>query len=272
MSDLPGSAGLAEALAPHTGALTSVEPTERGNLSDVTALVVGEKGEWFVKAVRNRPGGRRDSLIREGLINPSVHPISPAVLWQAESPEWIALGFEIVRGHHADLSPGSPDLPAVVDVLNRIARVEPPGIVRDWPETRWDRFSTDAEARLLRGDALLYTDLNPDNLLIGEQTTWAVDWAWPTRGAAHIPPSLLVVQLIAAGHSAESAEEWAGGSTAWANADPEAVDAFAAAALRMNRHRHDRDPDADWLWAMVSAVGQWVDYRARRGAAFNSFI
>ncbi|WP_207943688.1 protein kinase [Actinomadura sp. KC345] len=233
----------------------------------MTALIVGEKGEWFVKAVRNRPGGRRDSLVREGLINPFVHPVSPALLWQAESPEWIALGFEIVRGRHADLSPGSPDLPAVVDVLNRIARMEAPNIAQDWPETRWDCFSADAES--LRGDALLYTDLNPDNLLIGEQATWAVDWAWPTRGAAHISPSLLVIQLIAAGHSAESAEEWAGGCATWASADPEAVDAFAAAALRMNRHRADRNPDTGWLRAMASATSQWGDHRA--GRPFRSF-
>lgn len=262
MSNLPGPAGLAEALHPYTGALTRVEPTECGNLSDLTALVVGEKGEWFVKAVRNRPGGRRDSLVREGLINPFVHPISPAVLWRAEDPEWIALAFEIVRGHHADLTAGSPDLPAVVDVLNRIERVELPGVARDWTETRWDRFSTDVEVGFLRGDALLYTDLNPDNILIGDQTTWAVDWAWPTRGAAHIAPSLLVIQLIAAGHSAGSAEDWASGCTAWAEADQKAVDAFAAAALRLYRHRADRNPGTGWLQAMASAARTWADHRA----------
>ncbi|TDE25238.1 protein kinase [Actinomadura sp. 6K520] len=263
MSDLPGLAGLAATLHPHTGALVSVEPTERGNLSDLTALVMGEKGEWFVKAVRNRAGGRRDSLVREGLINPFVRPISPTVLWQAESPEWIALGFEAVRARHADLSPGSPDVPEVVDVLNRIALVELPDIVRDWPETRWDGFADDA-ARLLRGDALLYTDLNPDNILIGDQATWAVDWSWPTRGAAHIPPSLLVVQLIATGHSARSAEEWADGCTAWRGATPEAVDAFAAAVTRMHRHHAECNPGTEWLQAMASAAEEWADHRGVR--------
>lgn len=227
--------------------------------SDIAALVTGEKGRFFVKAMRNRPGGRRDSLIREGLINPYVQPISPAVRWQVEDAAWIALGFEYVEARSSDFTPSSPDLPAIIDVLNRIGELELPDVARAWPETRWDRFAA-ADAVHFQGDALLYTDINPSNLMIGAGHAWVVDWSWPTRGAAFIDPACLVVQLIAAGHNADAAETWAAGCPAWQDADPKAVDAFAAATLGMYRRYADRNPDASWLETMVTAA-QWVDHR-----------
>lgn len=247
---------------PHTGDLVDIRRTSRGHSSDITALVACDEGPFFVKAVRNRPGGRRDSLVREGLINPFVRPISPAVCWQAEDDAWIALGFEAVDGRSSDFVPVSPDLPAIVDVLNRIGEVDLPEVAGDWAETRWNHFVEDeGDAELFQGDALLHTDINPSNLVIGSRDTWAVDWAWPTRGAAFIDPACLVVQLIAAGHSAESAESWAGGCTAWANAAPKAIDAFAAATLRMHCQRADRNPDAAWLKAMATAAQEWAAHR-----------
>ncbi|MEV0635865.1 protein kinase [Streptomyces sp. NPDC050619] len=247
---------------PHTGELISLQPTERGFSSDLTALVDSGKGGFFVKAVRNRPGGRRDSLIRERLINQFVQPISPALRWYAEDEHWIALGFEAVDGRLSDFSLGSPDLHGIVELVDRIGRLSLPEVAQGWRETRWDRFALDeTEAELFRGNALLHTDINPSNLIFGEWSVWAVDWAWPTRGAAFIDPALLVVQLVAAGHSIEDAESWASHCTAWTKADPEAVDAFAAATLRMYRAFADRKPDAPWLKAMEAAAQTWADHR-----------
>ncbi|MFJ9848555.1 hypothetical protein [Streptomyces sp. NPDC101150] len=247
---------------PHTGDLSDIRPTSRGFSSDITALVECEKGRFFVKAVRNRPGGRRNSIIRERLINPAVFPVSPALRWHAEDDAWIALGFELVEGRASDFAPDSPDLPAIVDTLNRIGELDLPEVARDWPETRWNRFAQDeADSALFQGEALLYTDINPSNLMIGEQNTWAVDWSWPTRGAGFIDPSCLVVQLIAAGHTPEAAESWAAGCKAWGEAGPRAIDAFAAANARMNRAFAERNPDASWLRAMAGAAQAWVDHR-----------
>ncbi|MFF5265422.1 protein kinase [Actinomadura viridis] len=259
MKSLPGS-GFEALVRPHTGDLTEIVPTARGNGSAFTGIIQCARGPFFVKAVPNRPGGRRDSLIREGQVNPHVQPIAPALRWRAEDEAWVALGFEVIDARRSDFTPGSSDLPAIVDILNRIAAVALPDIAHDWAETRWDRYAG-ADAELFRGDALLYTDIHESNLLIGDQTTWAVDWAWPTRGAAFIDPALLVVQLIAAGHSAEGAEDWASGCQDWKAADPRAVDAFAAATLRMWRERAERH-DADWIKAMLAATQQWADHRS----------
>ncbi|MFG2228076.1 hypothetical protein [Streptomyces sp. NPDC048644] len=248
-------------IQPHTGKITAVNPAG-GNDSDVTALIESENGSFFLKAMHNRPGGRRNSITRERLINPYVQPISPPLRWHTENDDWIALGFQAVTGRRADLRPGSPDLPVVVALLNRIGELPLPDVAQDWEENRWDRFCTDeAEADLLKGNALLYTDVHESNMIIQGNSAWAVDWSWPTRGAAVIDPAQLAVQLIVAGHSATSAEHWAARCTAWEKADPHAIDAFAAAALRMHQARSERFPDAKWLGTIVAAARTWADHR-----------
>lgn len=260
MAALPGP-GFEDAIRPHTGDIRGIRPTSRGNSSAVTVLISGTRGEFFVKAVPNRPGGRRDSLVREGLINPFVSAFSPAVLWRAETDEWLALGFEVIHASPADFTPGSPDLPRIVDTLTRIAELPLPDIAHSWHETRWDRFTADpAHTESFRGDTLLFTDINPANLLVADERMWAIDWSWPTRGAGFIDPACLVVQLVAAGHTPEAAEEWAARCPAWSAADPRAIDAFAAAALNMHTSRAKRWPD-EWLKAMATAAEQWATHR-----------
>ncbi|MFH8749842.1 protein kinase [Streptomyces rimosus] len=249
-------------LRPYTGVVTSFQQPAGGNDSDLTAFVESEHGPFFIKAMRNKPGGRRDSIIRERLINPYVHPLSPAMRWHAEDSEWIALGFDIVAGRRADFAPGSKDLTVVVELLDRIGGLDLPDVAQEWTERRWDRFCADeSEAELLRGDALLYTDIHESNLIVGRQNVWAVDWSWPTKGAAFIDPAQFAVQLVSAGHSPESAELWAGRCKAWANANPASIDAFSAATVRMWRVRCDRSPDATWLEAMLAAAERWADHR-----------
>jgi hypothetical protein len=249
----------------HTGEILAVRPSTYGHGSDLTAVVECAEGPFFVKAMRNRPGGRRASLLRERAVSPFVRAVSPALRWAAEDERWIALGFEVVGGLPSGITPGSPDLPVVVDLLDAVGRLELPPVARGWHETRWDRYAADAaEAALFRGDALLHTDPGPDNFLVGGPSGWVVDWAWPTRGAAFIDPACLVVQLIAAGHSAGAAERWVSGSPAWKSADPRAVNAFARATVRMYRHFAERSPDAGWLTAMVAAATAWARHRGVR--------
>ncbi len=72
---------------------------------------------------------------------------------------------------------------------------------------------------------------------------------------------MLVVQLVAAGHTPRSAESWAADCDAWANASGAAVDAFATAYARMNRRRALRNPNTPWLAAMAEATEAWAAYR-----------
>jgi hypothetical protein len=244
-------------IEPHTGPVDSVRHTERGYTTDVTAIVHAAAGPVFVKAARD-PGPHASSLRREALINPHVRSVSPALRWQWSGGGWIALGFEVAQGAHAEFAPGSPDLPAVVEALARIGALDCPQVAHDWAESRWDRFTQRPE--LFAGRALLYTDINPDNMLVHDGRVSVVDWAWPTRGAAFIDPACLVVQLVAAEHNPAEAEDWASRCPAWRSADPAAVDEFAAATVRMYRHFEARDP-APWRKAMTEAVTGWAEYR-----------
>ncbi len=191
------------------------------------------------------------------------------MLWEAEDDEWIVLGFEVVSGRVADIRPGSPDLPVVVDLLNRLAGLELPEIALEWHDTRLDRFATnEAEARLFRGDALLHADINHTNLLVAARTagngparSWAVDWGWPVRGAGFVDPAVLVVQLVAAGHSPEAAEAWAARCVAFARADPAALDAYAAAKTRMWWTLARQRPDRTARRALAGAAEAWARHR-----------
>jgi hypothetical protein len=244
-------------IEPHTGPIHSVRHTTRGYTSDVTAIVHAEAGPMFVKAGRY-PGPHASSLHREAAINPYVRSVSPTLRWRQRGGGWIALGFDVAAGTHADFTPGSTDLPAVVDAIAAIGILTCPDIAREWIEVRWDRFTDRPE--LFAGDALLYTDINPDNMLVSGSGVSVVDWSWPTRGAAFIDPACLVVQLVAAGHSPADAESWASRCPAWSAADPVVVDAFAAATVRMYQHFEKRDPAA-WRTAMTSAVTSWAEHR-----------
>ncbi|MFK4189573.1 phosphotransferase [Streptomyces sparsogenes] len=267
MANNPDSESLWALVRPFTGELCDVQPTTRGNSSDVTALVTCETGPLFVKACRNRPGGRRASLVRERLVNPSVSGVvSPALRWHAEGDEWLALGFDVIEARPSRFEPDSHDLGAVVAVVDRFRELALPAEAAKWRESRWDRFAGD-DAELFDGATLLFTDINPDNVMIGDDRAWAVDWSWPTRGAAFIDPACLVVQLIAAGHTAAGAEGWVSVCKAWADADPRAIDAFAAANARMTASFAARHLDAPWLVDMAEAARSWA---AHRGVAVGS--
>ncbi|KPI12015.1 hypothetical protein OK074_2636 [Actinobacteria bacterium OK074] len=195
-------------------------------------------------------------------IRRTARGFSPALRWRAEGERWIVLGFDVVAGRDAGFGPGSPDLASVVELVDSVGKLGLPEVAEGWPESRWNRFALDAsEAELFQGRALLHTDINPSNLIVGSRGTWVVDWAWPTRGAGFIDPALLVVQLVSAGHGPGAAEAWASGCAAWGRADPKALDAFAAATVRMYRTFAGRRPGAAWLEAMVEAARFWAGRR-----------
>jgi hypothetical protein len=245
-------------IEPYTGKVGKVRHAERGYNSDVTAIVECNAGPVFLKAVRE-PSPHASSLAREAEINPYVRSVSPALRWRLSEKDWIILAFEVATGNYADFTPGSPDLRAVVGAVNAIGAIDCPDLARDWRETRWDRFTD--RASMFQGDALLYTDINPDNLLVTDCGVSVVDWSWPTRGAGFIDPACLVVQLIAAGHTPDEAEQWAQHCTAWQSANPEAIDVFAGATVRMYQHFENRDP-APWRTAMTRAVTTWAVHRS----------
>lgn len=257
-----------ELIARYTGTIRQVAVIDAGYRADVTASVEAERGRFFVKAFKEAGTVPEP---REVALNPYVAGIGPALVGHARSESWTALVYEHIEGRHADLSPRSPDVARVVSLIDRVGRVQlPEG--GPWRHRAWRDVATADEVRLLDGDALLHSDINPENFLVdGEDRAWLVDWASPTLGAAVVNLGELVTQLIAAGHSPAEAEHAVSECEAWANAEPGVIDTLARVLARMHRGwERDRPgwrarfPEGSWHRAITPAVDAWASYRLSR--------
>lgn len=254
--------GLAALITPNTGRITEAVRAD-GNMSDWTGTITNSGGaRVFVKAMRTgRHAGRTEQMRREEAVNPFLAHLAPPLVWRAEDYGWIALGFEHVDGRHANFKPGSEDLPAVVDAVDRIGRIPLPPPVRGWPENRWDKF-TDRPG-LFEGDVLAHADLHPGNILVGPGgRIWVVDWSWPVRDAGVTDLGSMVMQLVSAGWPAADAENWMSRCAAWRATSGEALDEYARGCLRMYATFERRDP-AEWRTAMTAAARKWARHRGQ---------
>ena len=254
--------GVRAAIQSETGPVVSAETVSEGLNSALAAKLRTVTDTIFIKGLRtDHPGVVTQR--REAAINPYVRDLSPRLLWRVLAEEWDVLAFEYVAGRHADYSPGSPDLPLVIDTMRRLSSIPCPEVpVLKYAEQRWSEYLDDpADRDLLAGDALLHSDWNPLNVVISGDAARLIDWAWPTRGAAWIDPACLVLRLIAAGHTPVGAEEWARHVDAW-DTKPEAITMFATANARLWRDiaHHDQAP---WKRHMATAAQHWATHRAQ---------
>ncbi|SIO88494.1 hypothetical protein [Nocardiopsis sp. JB363] len=254
---------LTELITSHTGRITDVSPLAEGSDYSTTAVVTSEQGRVFLKAVPDRPGGVLSEVEREGQINPHLNGLAPALLWQARGAGWFALGFEVIKGRSADFTPGSPDLPRVVQAVGQITALPLPEVARLWVETRWDRALPGEMVKVVRGNHLTHADLHPRNILIDHtDRVWVVDWAWPTVASALVAPSCLAVQLVSSGHDAADVEKLLSASAMWGRLDPDALAVFARADVRMNRHYARIRPGQEWRTALADASQRWAEHWA----------
>ncbi len=262
--DLP--AGVRTVIESRTGPVLEATTASEGHNSEVAAVLGTPAGRVFIKGLRtDHP--RAWTQQREAMVNPYVLEVTPRLLWHVETGGWNVLGFEHVAGRYADYSPGSADLPMVVEAMRLLGQIQcPDHLPVKRSEQRWAGYVKDPSALgLLSGGSLLHTDYNPLNIIIDDAARM-VDWAWPTRGAAWIDPACLVVRLIAAGHGPGDAEAWAARVPAWDAASERAVDTFAVASFRMWDEIARNDPQP-WKARMQAGVRDWVAYRRRMRAS-----
>ncbi len=198
------------------------------------------------------------------------------------------LGYELAPGVHPDLSPGSPHLERVRDLVIEIGEQLTPcpeaakyalaerwAGAPGWAELRdrrpddldlWARDHVDAlaesEARVcLDGDTLAHVDLHPGNILVGEGHSVAVDWAWSARGPAWLDSAYLVVRLVNEGHSPKQAETWALDIPAFSAAPDHVLTAFAVRLSGM-WECIARSPKArSHARRLADTARQWARYR-----------
>lgn len=182
-----------------------------------------------------------------------LHTADYAEFCERVAGEWLLLLFEYVDGRHAVLEPGSPDLPAVANLVSRLSQIRCPDLPVLAVGRRWAPFADGADLRLLQGPTLVHMDLTADNIIVGERLR-VVDWAWPTLGADWLDTASLVVRLIQAGHTPEQAERWAQQIPPWHHATEAALSVFIRTRITLGR----RQPHTP----LFRALARWQEHRS----------
>src|SRR6476469_2848856 len=270
------------------GDVLEVRPVEDGRNSNFAAaleLPFGDRA--FCKGVR--VDSNAAGMLRvEARVGPYLPVRVPRLRWEIEVAGWLVLAFDYVHGRRAEFSPGSPDIPLVVDALTEcavlltpspieslpslgevIARVEPWRNLRDdppvaldpWTRHHLSRFAGQepAAVELASGRTLAHTDVHELNILIDREAR-LLDWAWAKLAAPWVDMSHLVIRLIAAGHTPEQAEACVAGSAVWRDTPPGSVSALAVQIYGMWEYlRHtDQRPIRE---GPTLAARQWANYR-----------
>jgi hypothetical protein len=201
-----------------------------GRHSEISTTLRTSCGRVFVKGItvdHPHAGGHR----HEVYVNRWLPPVAPRLQWTVETGGWLVLGLEQVDGRHADLSPGSTDLPLIADAVSAMVEALCPCPAQSSPvlAEQWARF---AAWRRLRRDPP--NDLDP----------------W----------SLLVLRLIQAGHTPVEAERWAAGIPGWLGAVAADISAFAIAVLGLWEYL-ERNKPLPHRAELTNAARRWVRHR-----------
>ncbi|WP_433294503.1 hypothetical protein ACQP2F_33275 [Actinoplanes sp. CA-030573] len=234
------------------GSTDTVSTAAAGSSIAVTALVHTRKGRFFVKAI---PAGHDASRqLREATLAPFVLPVGAALVAHLQR-DWDILIFEALDGRPANYAPGSDDLPAVTELLTRVARVPCPSTVDLYEAPlRLQQWINDPDLAYFAGTTLLHTDLAPANVIIADGKARLVGWSAATRGAAWLDPAFWVTHLIAAGHPPAAAEDIVARIPAWQHAPARAVSLFATAQARLPRRAAVGE-------TLRAATRRWLEYR-----------
>ncbi|WP_285685442.1 hypothetical protein [Actinoplanes sp. NBRC 103695] len=247
-------------IARKTGDVRSVQVTSAGSVAAFTATIDAGHGTYFCKGAPTTAGPALRAARIEARLNPHLpEALVPRLRWTIEAAGWVVLGFDVCPGRHADLRPGSSDLPAVAATLTKLAAALTPCPLQVQPATaRWGAW---INPDLVDGDTLAHTDVTSKNFLVVDRVVHVVDWAMPVRGAAWIDTARMIVRLIRAGHSPGQAEQWARGVPAYSAAPAPTITAFAHAAAKLNAHRR-RQRAAEHVNQLASAAAAWSAFRS----------
>ncbi|MFE3171821.1 phosphotransferase family protein [Amycolatopsis sp. NPDC059090] len=282
--DLP--AAVQDAVQAHLGQVAVVREIEQGQNCNAALVLSCDQGDVFLKGVRGISPHMR-WLRNESEAGDLAPGIAPATRFSEDieaDAAWFVVGFEYVNGRPADLSPGADDLASVATTVARInglpgAAAQPLG--KRWaPADWWTKLAAEAPDKVLgfdideltgwcretpslvEGTALLHTDLHEHQFMIDDDSSSVrvIDWGRPASGAAWVDAAFLVVRLIAAGHTAGEAEEWASTVPSWSTRTDKAVTAFACYVAGLWGYRAATTPFPG-ATRLAAAARQYAQYR-----------
>ncbi|MER7361964.1 phosphotransferase [Nonomuraea wenchangensis] len=249
--DLPGA--VRQTIEQQVGLVLKAESATAGIMPGLAARVHLEAGHSvFVKAIPSTSAGSALHLTEAwaGRVLPEEAP-APRMLWNDVCDDWLVMVHEYVNDNsrHADLTPGSPDLPAVIGTVSRmealltpapkggadVARnvealvakgrhlfAKPAGVLQD--RDVYERAVAGFDIADLAGDTLLHYDLSSTNILItGSGGVRVIDWAFACRGAAWVEAAMLAPRLVEVGHAPDAVEAMLSPVPSWAQAPRDAL-------------------------------------------------
>ncbi|WP_433253904.1 phosphotransferase family protein [Streptosporangium sp. CA-135522] len=287
--DLPGE--VRDAVEVECGTIQHATSLPGGLTAGVAVRLDATRGPVFLKALPaaspSAPLYLREQHV--GVALPEGVP-APRMLWSGHTAGWVWLAFEHVEVRRpVVLSPGSPDVADVVDIVrvlgellvpNPAAEVppvadnvmfltrradallaDPPSDLASLPAYRAARAGLDMDA--LAGDTLLHADFHEGNLLAGPAGVRLIDWGLACQGAAWVEIALLIPRLILAGHTPEQAEVLADQLPAWKAAPEVAVTGLAAVWSLFREFVARNGPERIRASrARAAEAGRaWVEYR-----------
>ncbi|GLZ04319.1 hypothetical protein Acsp03_17850 [Actinomadura sp. NBRC 104412] len=275
----------------HAGQVVKAEPLTQGLMPGIAARLHTTNGDAFVKAVpvgSPAAGLYRRELEANGAL-PADAP-APRLRWGAETAGWVVMLFDYLPGRDADLSPGSPNLPAVLTTLGRLGDTLTPS---PWPDAptvadnvaalqekahrllshpsatvpareRYARALESFDLALLAGNAMLHYDLHPGNLRMSGRCVHVLDWSFACQGAAWVDAAMLAPRLIEAGHTPQQAEDLISQLPAWEHAPEAAVTGLAALWTMFREYKSLYGPEnvRDHRAQAANAGRAWMDHRA----------
>ena len=172
-----------------TGPVRAARTASGGLNSQLAVVLDTADGQLFVKGLRtDHPGVVRQH--REAMINPHVLSFAPRLQWQAEGAGWNVLAFTYIPGaRHADYSPGSADVPAVVQVINRLQEISCPDLPVKRAERRWAAYVDGTDVGLLTGATLLQPGLSSVSPGRRHQRRQSTSSRPPVRGSTTKSPA-----------------------------------------------------------------------------------
>ncbi|MFF7248525.1 phosphotransferase family protein [Embleya sp. NPDC008237] len=235
-----------------TGPVHTAEPLAEGLTSPFTAVLRAPGRRVFVKGTPNTNGKAVTHQRREALVAPSVGGhVAPTMLAHLTPPGWDVLLFSHVAGRYADVSPNGADLPSLAHALSRAGRIRTPhGLELPPLAERWAEHLTPAERSLLGGTHLLHTDLNPWNVLIGDdgngKRACFVDWGMSAIGPAWAELAYVYMLLLWSDHTPESARAWLRQFPTWRATCNAGIRAFVTGATAEANARNLPDQAERW--------------------------
>ncbi|MEV0453906.1 phosphotransferase [Catellatospora methionotrophica] len=258
--DLP--ADLRRLIEAEAGAFVGAEQLGTGHNCLLGMVMHTTHDRYFLKGVPSDHKRAVWTQSNEAAINPHIRHVSAPLVFHVAAVGWDVLGFRSLDAQHADMSPGSPDLPKITASLQALASIPAPDrLTLRTAEDRWRNYAGD-HAHLLAGTTVAHTDLHRHNILI-EGTAKFIDWAWPTLAAPWFDTASVGLQLIRAGHTPKDAELWCQNFPAFAEATNQAVTTFVTAARGLWAEIATTDPQP-WKVEVADAADVWAGYRDLR--------